>query len=234
MFMSLSPEEWGIVELSLRIGLWGTLCSLPFAYAAAWLLARRHFPGKTLLDAVLHLPLVLPPVVVGFALLVLFGAQGAIGKLLREWFNFTFAFRWTGAALAAGVMGFPLLVRAIRQALESSDTRLEQAAQTLGAGPWLTFFTVTLPLSATGVLHGFVLAFARALGEFGATITFVSNIPGQTQTLPLAIYTATQVPDGDALVWRLCAISVVLAVATLIFSEVLIRFGHRKALGYDG
>lgn len=230
----LTPDEWGIVMLSLRVGLWGTLASLPFAYAAAWLLARRRFPGKAVLDAVLHLPLVLPPVVVGFALLVLFGGQGVIGKVLREWFGFTFAFRWTGAALAAGVMGFPLLVRAIRQALESADQKLEQAAQTLGASPWLTFVTVTLPLSATGVLHGFVLAFARALGEFGATITFVSNIPGQTQTLPLAIYTATQVPDGDAMVWRLCAISTTLAVATLILSEVLIRFGHRKALGHDG
>lgn len=230
----LTPEEWGIVELSLRVGLWGTLCSLPVAYAAAWWLARRTFPGKALFDALLHLPLVLPPVVVGFALLVLFGGQGVIGKLLREWFGFTFAFRWTGAALAAGIMGFPLLVRAIRQSLESADLKLEQAAQTLGASPLATFLTVTLPLSLTGVLHGFVLAFARALGEFGATITFVSNIPGQTQTLPLAIYTATQVPDGDAMVWRLCAISTVLALATLILSEVLIRFGHRKALGHDG
>lgn len=231
--MLLSPDEWSIVRLSLRVALWGTLGSLPFAYAAAWLLARCRFPGKAVVDAALHLPLVLPPVVVGFALLILFGVRGPLGGPLHDWFGITLAFRWTGAALASAVMGFPLMVRAIRQSLEAADLRLEDAASTLGASPLWTFVTVALPLSLPGVIHGLILAFARGLGEFGATITFVSNIPGQTETIPLAIYSATQVANGDAMVWRLCGISVVLALGTLIISEGLLKAGRRKALGHD-
>jgi molybdate transport system permease protein len=188
----------------------------------AFVLARKRFPGKTLFDAFVHLPLVLPPVVVGYALLVLFGTQGPIGRLLEP-LGIVFAFRWTGAALAAAIMGFPLLVRAIRLAIEAVDPRIEAAARTLGASRTRVFFTVTMPLSVSGIVTGALLSFARALGEFGATITFVSNIPGETRTLPLAIYSFTQVPGGDAQAMRLALFSVALSLAALAFSEWLVR-----------
>jgi molybdate transport system permease protein len=218
----LTAAELEILGLSLKVALWGLAVSLPVAVAVAFVLARKDFPGKTLFDAVVHLPLVLPPVVVGYALLVLFGTQGPIGKLLEP-LGIVFIFRWTGAALAAAIMGFPLMVRAIRLAIEAVDPRLESAARTLGAGRLRVFFTITLPLAASGVITGALLAFARALGEFGATITFVSNIPGETRTLPLAIYTFTQVPGGDAQALRLSIFSVVLSLGALAFSEWLVR-----------
>jgi molybdate transport system permease protein len=214
--------ELEILALSVKVALVGLAGSLPFAIAVALVLARKDFPGKALFDAVVHLPLVLPPVVVGFALLLLFGTQGPIGKLLEP-LGIVFAFRWTGAALAAAIMGFPLLVRAIRLAIEAVDPRLELAARTLGAKRSRVFFTVTLPLAMSGVITGALLAFARALGEFGATVTFVSNIPGETQTLPLAIYTYTQVPGGDAMALRLSIFSVLLSVLALAMSEWLTR-----------
>lgn len=214
--------EWEILALSLKVALWGLAVSLPFGVAVAFVLARKGFPGKTFFDAVVHLPLVLPPVVVGYALLVLFGTQGPIGRLLEP-LGIVLVFRWTGAALAAAIMGFPLLVRAIRLAIESVDPRLELAARTLGASRTRVFFTVTLPLSASGVITGALLSFARALGEFGATITFVSNIPGETRTLPLAIYTFTQVPGGDDQALRLSLFSVALSLGALAFSEWLVR-----------
>ncbi len=217
-----TPAELQLLGLSLKVALWGLAASLPIAVAVAFVLARKRFPGKTLFDAVVHLPLVLPPVVVGFALLVLFGAQGPIGRMLEP-LGIVFAFRWTGAALAAAIMGFPLLVRAIRLAIEAVDPRLELAARTLGASRSRAFFTVTLPLAAPGVITGSLLAFARSLGEFGATITFVSNIPGETQTLPLAIYTFTQVPGGDDQALRLSLFSVALSLAALALSEWLVR-----------
>ena len=217
-----TPDELGILALSLRVALWGLAGSLPLAIATAFVLARKRFPGKTLLDAAVHLPLVLPPVVVGFALLVLFGTKGPIGRLLEP-LGLVFAFRWTGAALAAAIMGFPLMVRAIRLAMEAVDPRLELAARTLGASRTRVFFTVTLPLAASGVATGALLSFARALGEFGATITFVSNIPGETQTLPLAIYGFTQSPGGDAQALRLSIFSVALSLAALALSEWLAR-----------
>ena len=221
----LSAAELEIVALSLKVALCGLAASLPFAIAVAFLLARKDFPAKTLFDAAVHLPLVLPPVVVGYALLVLFGTQGPIGKLLEP-LGIVLIFRWTGAALAAAIMGFPLMVRAIRLSIEAVDPRLESAARTLGARRSRVFFTVTLPLAASGVITGALLAFARALGEFGATITFVSNIPGETRTLPLAIYTYTQVPGGDAQALRLSVLSVLLSLAALAFSEWLARRRH--------
>jgi molybdate transport system permease protein len=224
----LSADEWRIVALSLKVSLWGVAASLPLAVAVAHLLARREFPGKTLFDALVHLPLVLPPVVVGFALLVLFGRNGPIGSLLEP-LGIVFAFRWTGAALAAAIMGFPLMVRAIRLAFEAIDPRLERAARTLGAGPWRVFFSVTLPLSVPGLATGALLAFARCLGEFGATITFVSNIPGETQTLPLAIYTYTQVPGQDAQAIKLSILSVILSLGALALSEWLVRRSRMKS-----
>jgi len=218
----LSAEEWRVVALSLQVAFWGVAGSLPLAIAVAYVLARRDFPGKTLFDAFVHLPLVLPPVVVGFALLVLFGKNGPIGSVLEP-LGIVFAFRWTGAALAAAIMGFPLLVRALRLAFESIDPRLERAARTLGAGPWRVFFTVTMPLAVPGLATGALLGFARCLGEFGATITFVSNIPGETQTLPLAIYTYTQVPGQDAQALKLSILSVILSLVALAASEWLVR-----------
>ncbi len=218
----LSREEVEVVVLSLKVGVASVAASLPFAVAMAWLLARRRFPGKTLLDAAVHLPLVLPPVVVGYALLLAFGRNGPLGALLQP-LGIEFAFRWTGAALAAGVMGFPLMVRAVRLSMEAIDVRLEAAGRTLGAGAWRVFFTVTLPLAWPGLVTGALLGFARALGEFGATITFVSSIPGETQTLPLAIYGATQVPGGDAAALRLSIVSVLLSLAALAISERLAR-----------
>jgi molybdate transport system permease protein len=218
--------ELGILLLSLRVGATAVVVSFPFAVAAAWLLARREFPGKNLFDAVVHLPLVLPPVVVGYALLVLFGRHGPLGRALEP-LGVVFAFRWTGAALAAGVMGFPLVVRSIRLAMDATDRRLESAARTLGAGPLRVFFTITLPLAWPGLVTGALLGFARALGEFGATITFVSNIPGETETLPLAIYAATQAPGGDVRVLQLCLISIVVSLAALFLSERLARAATR-------
>jgi molybdate transport system permease protein len=218
----LSADEWGIIGLSLKVAILSVASSLPPAVAVAYLLARARFPGKVLVDAVVHLPLVLPPVVVGFGLLLLLGRNGPIGALLAP-LGITFAFKWTGAALAAAVMGFPLLVRAVRLSLESMDVRLESAARTLGAGPWRVFFTLTLPIILPGIATGVLLSFARSLGEFGATITFVSNIPGETQTLPLAIYGATQVPGGEAQALRLSAISVLISLGALAASEWLSR-----------
>lgn len=221
--MILSPAECQIVTLSLKIGLVAIAATLPVAFALAWMLARGRFPGKIVLDAIVHLPLVLPPVVTGWLLLIAFGPEGPIGRWLNAWFGIGVLFRWTGAAIAAGVMALPLMVRAIRLSIEAVDRRLESAARTLGAGPWRVFWSVTLPLSMPGVLAGAVLGFARSIGEFGATITFVSNIPGQTRTLPLAIYSALQLPDGNAEVVRLAIISVVLALGALIASELLAR-----------
>jgi molybdate transport system permease protein len=218
-----SAAELAIVGLSLKVALAGTLAALPGAVFVAIALARGRFWGRSLLNAVVHLPLVMPPVVTGFLLLELFGRRGIIGQLLENVFGLVFAFRWTGAALAAAVMGFPLMVRAIRLAIEHVDPHLEDAAASLGAGPWWTMATVTLPLALPGVLSGMVLAFAKALGEFGATITFVSNIPGETRTLSLAIYAFTQTPGGDAHLWRLVALSVGISFAALLVSEALAR-----------
>jgi molybdate transport system permease protein len=224
----LTPQEIGIVLLSLRVASISVLCSLPFAFLVAYVLARGEFVGKTLLDAVIHLPLVLPPVVVGFALLVLFGKHGPIGSVLDNWFGIVFAFRWTGAALASAIMGFPLMVRAIRLSIDAIDGRLETAASTLGAsGPWI-FASITVPLALPGIITGVLLSFARGLGEFGATITFVSNIPGETETLPLAIYTFTQVPGADMQALRLSAVAVVLSVLALVASEWLTPRRARK------
>lgn len=220
---TLTPLEIEALRLSLLVSGWAVVGSLPFGIACAWLLARRNFPGKAVVDGIIHLPLVLPPVVVGYALLVVLGRRGVVGSLLLEWFGITLAFTWKGAAIASAVIAFPLMVRAIRLSLESVDRGLEQAARTLGCGPFRTFFTVTLPLVAPGVLTGVILAFARSLSEFGATITFVSNIPGETRTLPIALYALTQVPGTDAAALRLCIISVVVAFAALIASEILSR-----------
>jgi molybdate transport system permease protein len=227
----LGPEEWEVVRLSLRVGAVSMLACLPVAFAIAWLLARRSFPGKALLDAMVHLTLVLPPVVTGWALLLLFGRTGPLGSALEACCGIVFAFRWTGAALAAAVMALPLMVRAIRLSIEAVDTRLENAARTLGATPWRVFASITLPLSLPGVRAASVLGCARSLGEFGATISFVSSIPGETRTLPLAIYGAMQLPGGEAQVLRLAAVSVALALGTLVLSEWLLR---RQAGGQRG
>jgi molybdate transport system permease protein len=217
----LTPEEWTAVRLSLIVATTAMLASLPLGLAVAWLLARGRFWGKSLLDAVIHLPLILPPVVTGYLLLIGFGRRGPIGQFLYDWFGIVLSFRWTGAALACAVMGFPLMVRAIRLSIEAIDRKLEDAAGTLGAGPFWVFLTVTLPLALPGILAGMILCFAKAMGEFGATITFVSNIPGETQTLPSAIYTFTQVPNGDAGAMRLTLISIAISVAALFASEFL-------------
>ena len=220
---ALSPVELEALRLSLRVGLWSVAASLPFGILTAWLLARCDFPGKTVVNGIVHLPLVLPPVVVGYALLILLGRRGAVGSWLYDAFGITFAFTWRGAAVAAAVMAFPLMVRAIRLSLESVDRKLEEAARTLGAKPADVFATVTLPLIAPGIVTGTILSFVRGLGEFGATITFVSNIPGETQTLPLALYSLTQTPGGDAGAVRLAVIAVILAMAALIASEIVAR-----------
>jgi molybdate transport system permease protein len=225
--IELSPEEWTAVHLSLRIALTATVASLPFGVLTAYALARWRFPGKVVLDGFVHLPLVLPPVVTGYILLILFGRRGPLGAFLAD-YGIVLSFRWTGAALACAVMGFPLMVRAIRLSIESIDRRLEDAAGTLGANrPW-TFALVTLPLAVPGVVVGSILCFAKALGEFGATITFVSNIPGQTQTISAAIYTYTQVPGGDANAWRLTAVAIVIALGALIVSEVVQRSASKR------
>lgn len=229
--LSLTPEESTAILLSLKVAGVATLASLPFGLGIAWLLARRDFPGKALLDALVHLPLIIPPVVTGYLLLLLFGRRGLFGGFLAETFGIVFAFRWTGAALACAVMGFPLLVRAIRLSMEAVDPKLEAAGQTLGAHPALVFLTVTLPLSLPGILAGVVLSFARAFGEFGATITFVSNIPGETQTLPTAIYSFTQVPGGDAQALRLTIVSIAIAAVALVLSELLARRSAKRLLG---
>ena len=221
--LDLTPDEWTAIRLSLRIALVATVVALPFGIATAWLLARKHFWGKTLLDGVVHLPLVLPPVVTGYLLLISFGRRGAVGAFLADHFGIVFSFRWTGAALACGIMGFPLLVRPIRLAIEAIDRRLEDAAATLGANRLLVFITITLPLALPGLIAGFVLCFAKALGEFGATITFVANIPGETQTISAAIYTFTQSPGGDAAASRLVLVAIAIALAALVVSEWLAR-----------
>jgi molybdate transport system permease protein len=218
-----SSGDLAIVVLSLKIALVATIAALPFAILVALLLARGQFWGRSVLNACVHLPLVMPPVVTGFLLLELFGRRGTIGAWLESAFGLVFAFRWTGAALAAAVMGFPLMVRAIRLAIEHVDTHLEDASASLGAGPGWTIATITLPLALPGVLSGMVLAFAKALGEFGATITFVSNIPGETRTLALAIYAFTQTPGGDVHLWRLVSLSVALSFVALLVSEALAR-----------
>ena len=223
----LTPEEWEIVSLSLRVALWATLASLPLALAVAWVLARKRFWGHALLNALTHLPLILPPVVTGYILLILFGRRGFFGEMLAD-IGIVFAFRWTGAALACAVMGFPLMVRAMRLSIEAVDRRLEAAAGTLGASPAMVFLTVTLPLILPGVVAGAILGFAKAMGEFGATITFVSNIPGETRTLPTAIYTFLNVPGGDAAALRLSLISVALSLAALLASELLARRAARN------
>ncbi len=223
--------EWTAILLSLRVATVATLVATPLGIAVAWLLARREFWGKTLLDAAIHLPLVLPPVVTGYLLLLTFGRHGAVGAWLAEHLGLVFAFRWTGAALACGIMSFPLLVRPIRLSIEAIDRRLEQAAATLGAAPWQVFLTVTLPLALSGVLAGMVLGFAKALGEFGATITFVSNIPGETQTISSAIYALIQTPNGDPAALRLVMVSSLMAMAALIASE---WFARRALLRLHG
>jgi molybdate transport system permease protein len=223
-----TAAEWAIVALSLKVSVLAVALAIPVSYALAWLLARRRFPGRILLDAAVHLPLVLPPVVTGWVLLLLFGRTGPIGHWLEETTGLVLVFRWTGAALAAAVMALPLMVRAMRLSIEAVDRKLVGAARSLGATPWRAFLTITLPLSLPGVLAGTMLGFARSLGEFGATITFASNIPGQTRTLPLAIYTGLQVPGAEAAVTRLAIISVLLSVAALLASEWLVRRSHGR------
>ncbi|MGD8836665.1 MAG: molybdate ABC transporter permease subunit [Desulfobacteraceae bacterium] len=220
---TLSPIEIEALKLSLWVSAWAVAGSLPLGVLAAWMLARLTFPGKSILDGLIHLPLVLPPVVIGYLLLVGFGRKGILGAWLYEMTGLTLAFNWKGAAVAAAVMAFPLMVRAVRLSIENVDRGMESAARTLGAGPVRVFFTITLPLITPGILTGFILAFARSLGEFGATITFVSNISGETQTLPLALYTLTQVPDGEVGAMRLCILSVVIAMGALVASEALSR-----------
>lgn len=223
----LTPHEWSIVALSLQVGGVAVLTTLPVAFALAFLLARVRFPGKLLVDGLVHLPLVVPPVVTGWLLLLAFAPAGPLGSWLESWFGISVLFRWTGAAIAAAVMALPLMVRAMRISIEAVDRRLEAAARTLGAPPARVFWTITLPLSLPGVIAGAVLGFARALGEFGATISFVSNVPGETETLPLAIYAALQVPGGDAMVLRLATISVLLSLLALIASELIARRAGR-------
>ena len=229
--MDLTPLEVEAIMLSLRVAGWAVLVSLPLGIAVAWLLARHRFPGHAIVNGLVHLPLVLPPVVVGFVLLLLLGRQGPLGAWLDDWFGITLAFTWQGAAVASAVVSFPLMVRAIRLSIEGMDRRLETAARTLGAPPLWVFLSISLPLMAPGVLTGTILAFARCLGEFGATITFVSNIPGETRTLPLALYTYTQVPGGLDGAFRLMVIAIVIAFAALIGSELLARALRRRLEG---
>ncbi len=224
------PEEWQAISLSLKVSLWASLLTLPVGIFTAYALARWEFPGKQLVNGLVHLPLILPPVVTGYLLLLTFGTQGVFGGFLQQ-FGIVLAFRWSGAALAAAIMGFPLMVRAIRLSIESVDPKLEEAAATLGANRFWSFATVTLPLILPGVIAGTILAFAKAMGEFGATITFVSNIPGQTQTLPSAIYAFLQVPGGESAALRLVLISVVIAMSALILSELLARRTSKRIGG---
>jgi molybdate transport system permease protein len=229
--LSFSPEEITAIRLSLRVAFWAMVGSLPVGIATALLLARGRFWGKALLNTVVHLPLVMPPVVTGYVLLLLFGRRGPLGKLFEQAFGIVFAFRWTGAALACAIMGFPLMVRSIRLSLDAVDRRLEAAAGTLGANSFWVFATITLPLIIPGIIAGMILSFARAFGEFGATVTFVSNIPGETQTLPTAIYTFTQIPGGDLGALRLTLVSVAISMAALLASEGLIERATRRVLG---
>ena len=231
MFDTLTPAEWDAIRLSLRVATLAALASLPIGIATAYILARGRFPGRALLDAFVHLPLVMPPVVTGYLLLLAFGRRGPIGSWLDSTFGIVLAFNWTGAALACAIMGFPLMVRAIRISIDAIDTRIEAAASTLGARKSIVFLTVMLPLALPGIVAGLVLSFARALGEFGATITFVGNIPNVTQTIPSAIYTYTQVPGGDIPALRLTAISIVIAFVALLLSEALARRATRRVLG---
>ena len=231
MFDALTPDEWTAIALSLRVAVAATLAALPIGLAFAFLPARARFPGRPLADGLIHLPLVMPPVVTGYLLLILFGRRGPIGAFLEQTFGIVLAFRWTGAALASAIMGLPLMVRAMRLSLEAVDRRLEAAAETLGAPRLRILATITLPLMLPGILAGLVLCFARALGEFGATITFVGNIPGVTQTIPSAIYTYTQVPGGDAGALRLTAIAVAIAFVALVASEILARRVARRMAG---
>lgn len=221
--MTFTPEEIDAIWLSLKVAAVATLASLPPAIAIAWLLARRDFYGKAILNGLVHLPLVLPPVVTGYLLLITFGRRGPVGSALESCCGLVFSFRWTGAALACAIMAFPLVVRAIRLAIESIDPKLEAAAATLGARPFLVFLTITLPLALPGILAGAIIGFAKALGEFGATITFVSNIPGETQTIATSIYAYTQMPGGDASAMRLTLVSVAIAMVALVISELLAR-----------
>jgi molybdate transport system permease protein len=230
LIAEFTSAEAGIILLSLRVACASAILSLPLAFGIAYLLARAEFAGKTALDVVVHLPLVLPPVVIGFALLLLFGKQGALGAWLNDWFGLVFAFRWTGAALASAIMGFPLMVRAIRLSLAGIDRRLETAARTLGAGRWQVLWSITLPLALPGILTGALLSFARSLGEFGATITFVANIPGETETLPLAIYALAETPGAELQALRLSLYAVALSVLALGGSEWLAR-RSRRAFG---
>jgi molybdate transport system permease protein len=227
---SFSPEELVAIGLSLKVALWAVVASTPVGVLVALLLARREFWGKSLVTGLVHLPLILPPVVTGYILLLLFGRRGPLGEFLESAFGIVFAFRWTGAALAAAVMGFPFLVRAVQLSIEAVDQRLESAAGTLGARPVWVFLTVTLPLSVPGLLAGMTLMFGRALGEFGATITFVSNIPGETQTLPTAIYTFTQTPGGDEHALRLVLVSVAISLSALMLSELFARRMARRVV----
>lgn len=229
--MSLTPEEWTALWLSAKVALWATALCLPLGIAVSWLLARCEFRGKLLLDALVQLPMVLPPVVPGYLLLVLLGTQGAIGGWLQQQFGLVLAFTWKGAVLASAVMAFPLMVQPVRLAFRMIDVRLEQAATTLGASPWRAFLTVTLPLALPGIIAGLVLCFSRSLGEFGATMAFVGNIPGETRTLPLAIYSYTHVPGGEAAAQRLVLLSILLAFGALIAAHWINRRTERL-LGY--
>jgi len=230
IFAPFTPQEWTAILLSLKVATVGTLVSLPFGLAVAYLLARRSFPGKTLLNGIVHLPLVMPPVVTGWLLLLGFGRQGPFGHAFAACCGLIFSFRWTGAALAAAVMGFPLMVRAIRLSIETVDTKLEQAAKTLGAPSLLVFATITAPLALPGIVAGMILAFARAIGEFGATITFVANIPGETQTIATALYSATQIPGGEAGAARLTIVAILIAFAALVVAEILAARVSRAAM----
>ncbi len=230
-WLQLSPDEWTAVRLSIWVASWATVASLPFGILVAYALARWSFPGKALLNGLVHLPLILPPVVTGYLLLLAFGRRGPLGQFFETVFGLVFSFRWTGAALAGAIMAFPLMVRAIRLSIEAVDPKLEKAAGTLGAHPAFVFATITLPLALPGIIAGTILAFAKAMGEFGATITFVSNIPGQTQTLPSAIYTFTQVPDGGAGAMRLTLIAIAVAMSALVASEILARRVSRRMEG---
>lgn len=231
--MTFSDEEWMAIALSLKVSSVATLCLIPVGVGLAWLLARHEFRGKSVLNLVIHLPLVMPPVVTGYFLLIVFGRRGMIGEALETCCGIVFSFRWTGAALAAAVMGLPLMVRAIRLTIENINPQIEKSAASLGASPFRVFRSITLPLAIPGILAGSILAFAKALGEFGATITFVSNIPGETQTLPSAIYSFTQVPGGDANALRLAAISVVISFIALLASEAMARRLAIRSVGYQ-
>ncbi|MGI2258498.1 molybdate ABC transporter permease subunit [Shewanella sp. GXUN23E] len=224
----LTDYEIAALMLSLKVSSIAVLGSLPLGIFCAWLLARVEFPGKPVFDSIIHLPLVLPPVVVGYLLLVTMGRQGAIGHWLYQWFGISFSFSWRGAALAAAVVSFPLMVRAIRQSFEAVDIRLEQAARTLGSNRWRVFFTITLPLTAPGIVSGMIIAFARSLGEFGSTITFVSNIPGETRTIPLAMFSFIETPGAEYQAMRLCIISVVVALASLVASQYLTQKAQQR------